>query len=465
MLGIILNRDSELQLWRQIYQAIKEKMMCGHLKAAEALPSTRELANELGVSRNTVCMAYEMLVAEGYAVSHQGAPTRVMDGLYLEPFIVPQSSNQFVERIISADFRTGKPDLRQFPRFLWQQLMNNTTAQLPLTMLDYSTPQGLFSLRQEIAAWLFRSRGMTIDPNDVFISAGATHALHLIAGLLCGKEAKIILEDPCHTGMLRSLTHRGTGIVPIPVDSEGIRVDEFPVDANIRAVYVTPSHQFPMGGILSASRRAALVRYARENNVYIIEDDYDSEFRYSGELIAPLHAIDPQRVIYVGTFSKSLFPALRIGYVILPYGLQQSWRVLRTHMDVQNPPFEQAALAELLRTRKFDRHVHKMRRIYRQRREVLLEALRQLLGERCCAHGDSAGLHVAIEYPGLNFNEEFQKRCFESGILVTGMQTHCIRTDWHHNKLLLGYGHLNSEEIKAGVNHLARIMKEFENQP
>ncbi len=460
MLGIILNRDSELQLWRQIYQRLKDKMVSGQLKAAEALPSTRELAKELGVSRNTVCLAYEMLTAEGYAVSRQGAPTRVADGLYVESLIVPKRSDQTSKRTICADFRTGKPDLRLFPRFLWQQLMNNTTAQLPLAMFDYSTPQGLFSLRQEIAAWLFRSRGMNVEPKDIFISAGATHALHLIAGFLCDKETKIIMEDPCHTGMLRSLTHRGTGIVPIPVDAEGIRVDAFPVDPDIKAIYVTPSHQFPLGGILSASRRAALVRYARENNAYIIEDDYDSEFRYSGEPIAPLHVTDPQRVIYVGTFSKSLFPALRIGYVILPYELQQPWRDLRTHMDVQNPPFEQAALAELLRTRKFDRHVHKMRRIYRQRREVLLEALRQLLGDRYSAHGDNAGLHVAIEYPGLCFDEVFQKSCLEKGILITGLQTHCIRTERHENKLLLGYGHLEAEEIKTGVTHLARAIKE-----
>ncbi len=462
MLGIILNRDSQLQLWRQIYNAIKEMMMTGQLKASDALPSTRELSKELGVSRNTVYLAYEMLIAEGYAVSRQGAPTRVADGLYIEPQTVRQSSHQSIKRTITSDFRTGKPDLKQFPRFLWQQLVNSTSAQLSLDLFNYSNNQGLFSLRKEIAAWLFRSRGMVVGPEDIFISAGATHALHILANMLCKKDMKIIMEDPCHIGMLRALTHRQSIVVPIPVDTEGIAVNALPVDDKVKVVYVTPSHQFPLGGILSATRRAALIRYARENNVYIIEDDYDSEFRYHGESIAPLHAMDTQRVIYVGTFSKTLFPALRIGYVILPFELQQQWRELRTYMDVQNPPFEQAALTELLRTRKFDRHVQKMRRIYGQRRQVLLESLKQQLGDRYKAHGDNAGLHVAIECPGISFDETFIKRCIDSGILITAMQTHCIQTDIHQNKLVIGYGHLEAEEIKAGVTHLAMLIKEAE---
>jgi GntR family transcriptional regulator/MocR family aminotransferase len=225
-------------------------------------------------------------------------------------------------------------------------------------------------------------------------------------------------------------------------------------------VYVTPSHQFPLGGILPAARRAALIRYAREKEVYIIEDDYDSEFRYCGEPVAPLYALDPQRVIYVGTFSKTLFPALRIGFVLLPRILQKRWRTLRTHADVQNPVFEQAALAMLLRTRKLDRHIQKMRRVYGQRRQALLDALKESFGNGFIPWGDAAGLHLAVQFPGMCFDDAFHKACQDQSIYVTPVDRHCIIKGCHSDKLLLGYGHLTPEMIWAGIPLLAQAVRE-----
>ncbi|MDQ7096543.1 PLP-dependent aminotransferase family protein [Desulfosporosinus sp. PR] len=463
MLGIELNRKSELQLWRQIYQNLKELMLSGQLNAGEALPSTRALAKELSVSRNTVCEAYDLLIAEGYIISRQGAPTRVADGLCIEPVepaLLPKIKSQAV-RPLSVSFRTGRPDLSQFSRFLWQQLLYKASLELPLEAFGYTGPQGLPDLREEIAAWLFRSRGIKVLPNNIFITAGATQGLHLIADLLCGGGQKILMEDPCHTGMLATFINKGCTIVPIPVDAEGMQTDYLSKCGNAGAIYVTPSHQFPLGGILPASRRAALIRFARENDLYIIEDDYDSEFRYSGEPIAPLYTMDTQRVIYVGTFSKTVFPALRIGYVILPYQLQMRWRDLRTHLDVQNPPFEQAALAEFLRTRKLDRHVQKMRKIYSQRRQVLLESLEETFGSEWITYGDSAGLHVAIDFPGMRFDEAFKSSCLNNGIYITPIESHCIEKGRHQSKLLMGYGHLEPDIISNGVALLFNIIKEL----
>jgi GntR family transcriptional regulator/MocR family aminotransferase len=460
MLGIELNRNTEVQLWRQIYQALKDLMLSGKLNAGEALPSTRELAKELNVSRNTVCEAYNLLISEGFVISRQGAPTRVADGLCIESTtraLSPNIMNRAVHPI-SVSFRTGRPDLRQFPRFLWQQLMNKAFEKLLLEDFGYTGPQGLPELREEIAAWLFRSRGLKVSSDDIFITAGATHGLHIIADILCGESKNILMEDPCHMGMLGTFLNKGCTAVPIPVDAVGIQTDYLSECGGKGPIYVTPSHQFPMGGILPASRRVALLRFARENNLYIIEDDYDSEFRYCGEPIAPLYSMDPQRVIYVGTFSKAVFPALRVGYVILPYPLQNIWRKLRTHTDVQNPPFEQAALAEFLRTRKFDRHAQKMRRIYGQRRKVLLESLEETFGRGWNAYGDSAGLHVVIDFPERRFDEAFKNKCLQNGLYITPLESYCIKKGRHQSKLLMGYGHLEPDELKQGVVLLSDIM-------
>jgi GntR family transcriptional regulator/MocR family aminotransferase len=463
MWGIELDRASEQPLRRQIYQKLKECIMSGHLKSNDALPSTRELSQVLGVSRNTVGEAYDMLIAEGFVISRQGAATRVADGLSITKTYPAPCVNTLPRSRLKADFRTGRPDLRLFPQFLWRQLLHKAAEELPLALYGYTGPQGLPALRTEISAWLFRNRGVTVSPDDIFITAGATHALYLLADLLCGNGKKVFMEDPCHSGMLQTFLQKGCKVVPVPVDYQGMQTQCLPDGKDVCAVYVTPSHQFPLGGILPASRRAALIRFAQENDLYIIEDDYDSEFRYCGEPIAPLYTIEPQRVIYVGTFSKTLFPAIRIGYVILPKPLHRRWSILRTHMDVQNPPFEQAALAEFLHTRKLDRYVQKMRRIYGQRRQVLMEALKDTFGSGWIAYGDAAGLHIAIDFPDQRFDEMFGESCLQNGIYLKTVESHCIKKGTHQSKLLIGYGHLEPEEIRNGILILRSFSGDYTN--
>lgn len=460
MWGIKLKRNREVSLARQLYQALRTQMTAGRLQPDDALPATRELARQLGVSRNTVYEAYEMLAAEGYIVSRPGSKTRVAAGLQLAspipaaeyPSKPPQNSN------CAADFRTGRPDLKRFPRHLWLQLLGRAAAQAPAEQWGYTGPEGLFALREEIAAWLLRSRGLTVQPQAIFITAGATQALHLLAGLLAKTGREILVEDPCHIGMLRVLQQKGFRIRPVPVDHQGLRTECLEGEQAC-AAYVTPSHQFPLGGILPAGRRAELIRFARENDLYLIEDDYDSEFRYSGPPVAPLCSMDPARVIYVGTFSKILFPALRIGYVILPPALITRWCRLKTYADVQNPPFEQAALAEYLRTRKLDRYVQQMRRLYGQRRQLLLQAITEAFGDTWCSWGDAAGLHLALAFPGRRFDQAFARRCRENGLLVTPVEQHSICKGRHLDKLLLGYGHLEADEISTGIRLLSNHMQ------
>jgi len=453
---IELIRVSDEPIRQQIYRQIKDQILSGDLREKEPLPSTRQLADTLGVSRSTTVEAYDMLLSEGFLVSRQGAPTLVAEGLVLPREERKQPLEHEIERQkVLADFQTGRPDLKLFPRSVWLKLLAQTAARLTPEEYGYTGPQGYLPLREEIAAWLGRNRGFLPNPEDIFITAGATHALRILTDVLCSDEGSILIEDPCHVGLYDTLKTCGCDIQPIPADDHGIQTDCLPKQTDACAVYITPSHQFPLGGILPAQRRATLLRYAKEQGLYIIEDDYDSEFRFSGVPVAPLYAMDSTRVIYVGTFSKTVFPALRIGFVILPGELQARWRDIRTHHDVQNPPFEQAALAEFLKTRKLDRHIRVMKHKYAKRRQVLLEALNEEFGDDCCVCGDAAGLHVAVRWTGARFDETFLARCKQAGIRVATLEKHSIEKGRHEDALVLGYGHMEPETIRAAVHLLS----------
>jgi len=261
--------------------------------------------------------------------------------------------------------------------------------------------------------------------------------------------------------MLQTFLEKGYEVCPVPVDAQGMMTDGLNGYAG-EPVYVTPSHQFPLGGILPATRRSALIRYARTYDTYIIEDDYDSEFRYIGEPVTPMYAMDPGRVIYVGTFSKVLYPALRIGYAIVPRPLQDRWKRLRTHTDVQNPSVEQAALAEFLRSRRLDRHVFTMRKEYGRRRQTLMTSLTEAFGNRWQPWGDAAGLHLVAAFEGTRFDAAFLEEAKRQSIRVITVEAHCVEKGRHADKLLLGYGHLMPEEIKRGVERLKVLIKSWE---
>ena len=466
MWGIEIDRESELPLWRQIYKQLINRILRGEIRSNEVMPSTRELAKKLNVSRNTVCQAYDMLITEGYIKSQQGALTRVSEGLQIEVTAeVREYRSSAPARVYAADFRTGRPDLRLFPRYLWQQLLNKAAGTMPLERLGYTGPQGDPALLREISAWLYRSRGINVDPDDIFITSGATHALHMIAELLSVRGQQIIMEDPCHMGMHQTFIQKGISVIPVPVDQQGLQVEYLSNNTDACAIYVTPSHQFPLGGILPAGRRTKLMKFAWEKDMYIIEDDYDSEFRYGGEPVSPLFSMDPQRVIYVGTFSKTLFPSLRIGYVILPRKFHSQWRKIRTHTDVQNPSLEQAALAELMASRKFDKHVKSMRRVYSLRRELMRNALLEKFKDNLTIIGDEAGLHMTIQFastlPLTSSSDSFRRISMEKGVKIIPVEYHCIKKGIHTNKLLLGYGHLNEQEILKGIDTFESILTDY----
>jgi GntR family transcriptional regulator/MocR family aminotransferase len=460
MFGILLDRHSILPLKRQLYESLRQRIVSGQITGGEALPSTRSLAAALKLSRSTVNEAYDMLIAEGYLASRQGAPTRVVPGLVLpHPAATPSSEPTEALPSASLSFQTGRPDLNAFPYRVWRRMLLEAADTLPTTSLGYDSPDGFSPLRHEIAAWLFRSRGMAVTEDDVFITTGTTFALHLLGTLIGGEGSRFIVEDPCNRGMLASFQYGGGELLTVPVDEQGLNTSLLPEDAEISAIYVSPSHQFPLGGILPAARRAALVRYARAKKAYIVEDDYDSEFRYTGDPVAPLWSLDPQRVVHMGTFSKTLFPALRLGYVLLPQALRARWRNLRKQTDIQSPALSQAAVAHFLQSRRMDRHLTAMRRLYGHRRATLLASLSEFFGDRITVSGDAAGLHVAVRFPGMKFDSQFEAFCEQRGLRVATVDAHCIRKGQFEDMLLLGYGHLQDDDIRRGVELLAAILK------
>lgn len=458
MWGIELRYKDEVSLSRQVFLSLRQRILAGQISQGEALPSTRELAKGLGVSRNTICEAYDMLWTEGFIVSRQGAPSRVVTGLDLLPNKVSGTQESKNEQApILWDFKTGQPDLSLFPWKLWSQLVHNAANSLSVQQLTYSGPKGYTPLCEEIALWLLRSRGMKVSPEDIFITSGATQALHLLVDILFKEGHAFALENPSHPGIRTIINDKGYPLKWMPVDHQGAVISSLKGEA-LSAVYVTPSHQFPLGGILPAGRRAALIRLAIEKDFYVIEDDYDSEFRYSGSPVSPIYSMDSSHVIYVGTFSKTLYPALRLGFAVLPKPLQPKWRHYRNYMDVQNPILEQAALTEFLRKRKMDKHVRRMQRVYGEKRNTLLRHVQYEFGNSVKPWGDASGLHVALQFPGRKFGERFIKECREAGIRIATVAQYCSMKDCHSDKLLMGYGHLSHQRIQEGIQVLKKIL-------
>ena len=470
MFGINLDRKSQEALPRQLYHAIVSLILGNHLQAGVALPSTREMAKSLGISRNTVAEAYEMLRAEGYITCRQAAVCRVNENLTL---CAPESKQAATSASSSPafqlhyDFRMGIPDLTRFPFAAWRNACKQAHESLRRQDYLYGWPQGYLPLREEIVSWLLRSRGLKVAAEDVFITTGTTQAVNLAVSLLAKKKGTFILENPCYFAVVNALQRHGTPYLPIDVDAHGMRVENISnlQNVNISGVYVTPSHQFPFGGVLSAERRIELVCLARKHNSYILEDDYDGEFRYGGSTLTPLYDLEAERVLYMGTFSKSLFPALRIGFAIIPRTLHQRWLDLRNAVDRQSSTLEQATLAAFFRTGKVDRHIRTMSGVYAKKLATLIASVRQYFPATTHILGEKAGIHVAIQVPGAQFDSSFREHCAKNGIGVSPCRFYAFDEEFceigktkSSDILLLGYGNIAEGDINEGIKVLSELI-------
>lgn len=479
---IAINRKSQKTLHRQIYDSYRTAIVDGVLRPAQRIPSTRELAASIGVSRFPVLNAYAQLLAEGYFESRVGAGTVVSSSLP-ERFILSEStgSRGTVSRsgprpiarrtsVLSpyempsrvqghGAFGVGLIAFDQFPLELWTKIVARRCHQMGAKSLDYGEKMGAKLLRKEIAGYLRISRSVRCDVEQVMIVSGSQQALEISGRVLLDPGSPVWIEDPGYLFARDALTLSGCRLVPVPVDSEGLNVAAgIQRCRKARAAVVTPSHQFPLGVTMSAMRRLELLDWAKNTGAWIIEDDYDSEFRYASSPITSLQGLDANaRVIYIGTFSKVLFPSLRIGYMVIPPDLVDHFAKIRRAMDLGAPTFNQEVLAEFIAEGHFARHIRRMRVLYNQRRTALAESIRNELGPVVEILGDEAGLQLTVALPEGTPDREIAARAANENLSLWPLSAFYMGESSHPG-FILGFGNLAVTQAAPAVRKLARLL-------
>jgi GntR family transcriptional regulator/MocR family aminotransferase len=479
-------------LYQQLYHALRRAILSGALAAGTRLPSTRTLARELGVSRNTVLLAYDQLLAEGYTVSHTGSGTYVASTLpdvMHAPPSTPESSRDaataslpqlsaYGRRLLDSapptspalaqhphpiryDFRYGVPAVAEFPQALWRRLLARRARAASLRSLQYGPPEGYTPLRETIADYLRRARGVVCDPSQVMVVNGSQQALDLTARILLDPGDGVVIEEPHYLGARQAFVAAGARLLTVPVDAEGLNIATLPdAVAGARLAYVTPSHQFPSGAIMSLARRLGLLAWAERVGAYIIEDDYDSEFRYAGRPVEALQGLDRSgRVIYIGTFSKVLFPSLRLGYMVLPASLWRAFTTAKWLADRHTAHLEQEVLTDFICEGHFERHLRRSRTRNATRREALLDALATSLGRRVEVSGANAGMHLLVWLRDVA-PAEVETLIARAARAEVGLYsiTPYYLTPPQQAGLLLGYTAMTPAAIRVGIHRIATLL-------
>jgi GntR family transcriptional regulator/MocR family aminotransferase len=481
---LALDRAAAKPLYRQLYEGFREAILAGRLGAGQRLPSTRGLAGELQISRLPVLTAFEQLLAEGFFESRAGAGTFVARAL-ADPR--PASGRRAAGDALppcpgrrAAAAQTGLPLAREepwlgglgafrvsqiavdhFPFQVWSGLVARHGRNPRASQMLYGDPRGDLRFRETLATYLRTSRGVRCEAGQILVTSGSQQALAIAARVLLDTGDEVWVEEPGYPGARDALSIAGARLIPVPVDEEGLDVAAgIARSPRARAAYVTPSHQYPLGMTLTASRRLQLLDWARRSGAWILEDDYDSEYRYESQPIAALQGLDRDaRVVYTGTFSKVLFPALRVGYLVVPEDLVDRFAAMRAAIDDFPSTLYQAVLTDFLAEGHFARHLRRMRQLYRDRRGALAEALRSELGAAVQVHGERAGMHLAaILEPGSN-DRRISMDAARQGLWAMPLSA-CHLGASSHPGLVLGYGGTDIPEILEGVRRLGRLLSE-----
>ncbi len=462
---ISLDRTSKKSLTRQLYEQMQQRILSGVLTEGYKLLSTRAMANELGVSRNVVLEAYDQLTAEGYIESRTGSGTFVAAGaVYAAKESVSLKEvktigfKSFNPNII--DFRSGVPDLSQFPVNQWIRITRDVYQEATPAQLAYGSPEGRAELREAIAEYVRVHRGVRCHTEQVLVTAGTTQAIGLVSRIMLHSTNKnVMLEDPITSDIRYIIEGFGGVIHPVGVDENGLKTKDLRKLPKPLFIYVTPSHQFPLGITMPIQRRVDLLNFVSKTNTYLVEDDYDSEFRYDAMPVNSIQGLDPKRVIYLGTFSKTLCPSIRVGYIILPEELIERGRRLKWFADLHNATMDQLVLARFIKKGYFARHVAKMKKIQKRKREVLIRSMEKHFGDKVSILGSATGLHLTARFPGVRFNSELLQELEEKGVKVYPVEEHAIRAGFYEDTIIIGYGMLDPGRIEKGVEILASVLQ------
>ncbi|REE96070.1 PLP-dependent aminotransferase family protein [Thermomonospora umbrina] len=448
------------RLSAQIAAGLRTAIREGRLAAGTRLPSSRDLARDLAVSRGVAVTAYEQLIAEGFLTARNGDGTRVARTVRLDPVPPPavapheQPASAVAAGASPCDLRPG-PDLGAFPRDRWAAAVRTALRTIPNDALSYPESGGVPELRVELAGYLGRVRAAHAAPDRIIVMNGVAHVLSSVVQVLVAQgHTTLAVEDPASDRQLPMLAAAGVRIVRVPVDADGLDVAALAA-SGARAVLVTSAHQYPTGVVLAPGRRAELVAWARAVDGVVIEDDYDAEFRYDRDPVGCLQGFDPDRVVLAGSVSKSLAPALRLGWAVVPDALLGPLREHRVNTDIGGPVIEQYALAHLLASGAYDRHLRAMRRLYRSRRDALVAALAELLPD-VRVQGVAAGLHLYVELPTDCDEARVVAEAARSGVVLEGAAPMWSRPA--PPALVLGYGRVGETRLRAAVETLSRAI-------
>lgn len=462
-LTINLNPEKAAPLYEQIYEYIRKDIQRGQLTVGARLPSTRALAQYLEVSRSTVVLAYEQLLSEGYIESRpcKGFFVAEIEGLYqLSTKEVRFRTEPEKKETVEFDFSPSGVDLNSFPYSVWRKLSKEVLLDARAELFRVGDPQGEPGFRRAICTYLHQARGVVCTPEQVIVGAGSDCVL-LILSLILGRDRVIAFEDPAYRQAYRLAKGMDYDTIPVEMDRQGMQVSKLR-QTKADTAYVTPSHQFPTGVIMPLGRRMELLKWAGEREGrYIIEDDYDSEFRYKGKPIPALQGYDRQgRVIYLGTFSKSIAPAIRLSYMVLPEPVLEEYRKKARFIQSTVSKVDQMIVQRFLEEGYYERHLNKMRAAYKGRHDVLLEEMKALLPV-CKVEGEHSGVHILLRFSEGYREEELIRKAREKGIRVYGLSGFYIgKKKETEAVLLLGYATLTEEEIRQAVRRLKDCWKE-----
>lgn len=464
MLTYHLDAADHLPLYEQLYRAIRQDILSGVLQGGERLPSKRRFAEHLKIGQITVEAAYGQLVAEGYVVSkpRSGYFVAAIDHR-LHPAAPPHTADVPAAPPAAAscryDFKTNLVDTARFPFAAWARKTRSVLTDYADTLLAAAPPQGVLLLREQIRQYLYSFRGLTVDAEQIIIGAGSEYLLTLLT-LLLGRERLYSLENPGYPKLDRIFRGAGAAVAPLPLDAQGLRVDALR-ESGADVVYLTPSHHFPLGIVMPVGRRMELLRWAAEHkDRYIIEDDYDSEFRYASRPIPAMKQLDhADRVIYMNTFAQSLAPSLRIAYLVLPRPLLAEYRRKFGFYSSTVPSFEQYTLARFLADGSFERHVARSRNLYKSRRDALLHALKSSpIGSRLHITGVEAGLHILVQVEGNRSEAQLIEAAAREGVRVYGLSGYYTADSDSipPSTVILGYSGMEEQSLRAGAACLIR---------